>query len=205
MWLSFYNQHAVGDTLLLTSGELSRDLIASESKGNVTRIFNKETNETVSYNVFEISSTFTPNGTGPVQLTDEEVEQLNQLIKDAGFEDTLTFDYSPKFVVGHVKECVPHEDSDHLNVTQTEVDNGEVLQIVCGASNIKVGQKVVVAKPGAVMPDGMIIWPGELRGVASNGMICSAKELQVENPTGKKGILVLDATTETGKPFFQHG
>lgn len=76
---------------------------------------------------------------------------------------------SPKFVVGYVKECLPHEDSDHLSVTQTEVDNGEVLQIVCGAANIKKGQRVVVAKPGAVMPSGSIIWPGELRGVASNG------------------------------------
>ena len=55
---------------------------------------------------------------------------------------------------------VKHPDSDHLSITQTEVDNGEILQIVCGAPNIKAGQKVVVAKPGAMMPDGLMIWPG---------------------------------------------
>lgn len=203
MWLSFYNKDAVGDTLLLTKGDITRPELATESKGNVTRIYHEVTGETVSINVFNVSETFTPAGNGHVVLTDTELEQLNALIKSVGFTDDITVESSPKFVVGYVKECVPHEDSDHLNITQTEVDNGEVLQIVCGASNIKKGQKVVVAKPGAVMPSGLIIWPGELRGVASNGMICSAKELNVENPTGKKGILVLDAAIETGKAFFE--
>lgn len=203
MWLSFYNKKAVGDTLMLTKGNITREELNTESKGNVTRIFNAETGETVSYNVFAISETFPLDGNGQVVLTEEQAAKLNALIQSAGFNDTITVDRSPKFVVGYVKECVPHEDSDHLNITQTEVDNGEVLQIVCGASNIKQGQKVVVAKPGAVMPDGLIIWPGELRGVASYGMICSAKELQVENPTGKKGILVLDPDTATGKAFFE--
>lgn len=203
MWLSFYNPTAVGDTLLLTRGELSRDYLATESNGNVTRIYNVETDETISYNLFAISDAFTPNGNGPVELTDEEVVKVNELIQTAGFDTPVEVDHTPKFVVGYVKECVKHEDSDHLHITQTEVDNGEVLQIVCGAANIKAGQKVVVAKPGAVMPDGLIIWPGELRGVKSSGMICSAKELGVENPSGKKGILVLDSETETGKPFFQ--
>lgn len=203
MWLSFYNPTAVGDTLLLTRGELSRDYLATDSNGNVTRIYNVETGETISYNLFAISDVFTPNGNGPVELTDEEVVKVNELIQAAGFDTPVEVNHTPKFVVGYVKECVKHEDSDHLHITQTEVDNGEVLQIVCGAANIKAGQKVVVAKPGAVMPDGLIIWPGELRGVKSSGMICSAKELGVENPSGKKGILVLDSDTETGKPFFQ--
>ena len=68
----------------------------------------------------------------------------------------------------------------HLSVTEIKVDNGEVLQIVCGAANIRKGLKVVVAKPGAMMPDGLLIWPGELRGVESFGMVCSAKELNLD-------------------------
>ncbi|UJF15181.1 DUF4479 and tRNA-binding domain-containing protein [Jeotgalibaca sp. MA1X17-3] len=201
MWLSFYNKDSVGDTLLLTKNQIPREFVATKSVGAVTRIFNQETGETGAYNLFSISDTFTPTGNGQVFLSDKETEEVNNLIKIAGFPDLITMDLEPKLVVGHVLECVPHEDSDHLNITQTDVGNGEVLQIVCGASNIKKGQKVVVAKPGTVMPDGMIIWPGELRGVKSYGMICSAKELGVENPTGKKGILVLDAEAETGKPF----
>lgn len=202
MWLSFYNAQVGWDVLALTKGDISRDYLSTESKGSVTRIFNTETNETVSFNVFGISEHFTPTGNGQVILTEEQEAAVNQVIKTAGFDDQITVDRSAKFVVGYVTECVPHEDSDHLSVTQTEVDNGEVLQIVCGAANIRKGQKVVVAKPGAVMNDGLIIWPGELRGVKSNGMICSAKELGVENPTGKKGILVLDEQAETGKAFF---
>lgn len=202
MWLSFYNAQVGWDVLALTKGDISRDYLSTESKGSVTRIFNTETNETVSFNVFGISEHFTPTGNGQVILTEEQEAAVNQVIKTAGFDDQITVDRSAKFVVGYVTECVPHEDSDHLSITQTEVDNGEVLQIVCGAANIRKGQKVVVAKPGAVMNDGLIIWPGELRGVKSNGMICSAKELGVENPTGKKGILVLDEQAETGKAFF---
>lgn len=202
MWLSFYNSQVGWDVLALTKGDISRDDLSTESKGFVTRIFNTETNETVSFNVFGISEHFTPTGNGQVILTEEQEAAINQVIKTAGFDDQITVDRSAKFVVGYVTECVPHEDSDHLSITQTEVDNGEVLQIVCGAANIRKGQKVVVAKPGAVMNDGLIIWPGELRGVKSNGMICSAKELGVENPTGKKGILVLDEQAETGKAFF---
>lgn len=202
MWLSFYNAQVGWDVLALTKGDISRYDLSTESKGSVTRIFNTETNETVSFNVFSISEHFTPTGNGQVILSEEQEAAVNQVIKTAGFDDQITVDRSAKFVVGYVAECVPHEDSDHLSITQTEVDNGEVLQIVCGAANIRKGQKVVVAKPGAVMNDGLIIWPGELRGVKSNGMICSAKELGVENPTGKKGILVLDEQAETGKAFF---
>ena len=110
-------------------------------------------------------------------------------------------DNSPKFVVGFVKECSKHEDSDHLNITKIEVDNGEELQIVCGAANIKQGLKVVVAKVGAMMPDGMIIWPGELRGVASFGMVCSARELDLPNAPEVKGILELPESAVVGSAF----
>ena len=57
-------------------------------------------------------------------------------------------------VVGYVEECVDHPDSDYLHITQTRVAADTVLQIVCGAANIEAGQKVLVAQPGAVMPDG---------------------------------------------------
>ena len=75
------------------------------------------------------------------------------------------------------------------------------MQIVCGAPNIEAGQKVVVAKPGAMMPDGMMIWPGTLRGVDSYGMICSARELHLPNAPAKKGILVLPEDAVVGEAF----
>ncbi|MEN2277657.1 YtpR family tRNA-binding protein, partial [Enterococcus faecium] len=80
-----------------------------------------------------------------------------------------------------------------------EVDNVTVLQIISGAPNIEPGQKVVVAKPGAMMPDGMMIWPRTLRGVDSYGMICSARELHLPNAPEKKGILVLPEDAVVGE------
>lgn len=171
-----------------------------ERKGDIARIFNKTSGETVGYNLFNASQVIELNDLGPIQLPEEAVLKLNIVISQASFEPTLEVDSDAKFVVGYVKELHPHEDSDHLSITQTEVNNGELLQIVCGAPNVDQGQKVVVAKPGAIMPNGLVIWPNELRGVKSNGMICSAKELGIRS-NQKKGILVLDDDRQVGEVF----
>ena len=69
MWLSFYNREAVGDTLLLTKGDIAvRQEQSCESKGNVTRIFNNRTNETMGYNLFSISDALTLDAKGQVLL-----------------------------------------------------------------------------------------------------------------------------------------
>ncbi|HLQ75378.1 MAG TPA: DUF4479 and tRNA-binding domain-containing protein [Alloiococcus sp.] len=200
MLVASYNRKSLDDILVVMLNQSAQEDQSFKRVGNVVEIKNDDQDEVVGYNFFNISEHLSLDEDGPVQLSKEQVSKLNDLIKESGFKTTLVADPSPKFVVGYVKECKPHEDSDHLNITQTEVDNGEVLQIVCGASNIAQGQKVVVAKPGAVMPDGMVIWPGELRGVKSNGMICSARELNIESDQ-QKGILVLEETAHTGEAF----
>jgi len=81
-------------------------------------------------------------------------------------------------VVGHIVSCEKHPDADKLNVCQVDIGSDN-LQIVCGAPNVRQGQKVVVAKPGAVLPGGMEIKQVTLRGVESSGMICSLQELGV--------------------------
>ena len=82
--------------------------------------------------------------------------------------------------VGYVKSCVAHPDSDHLHVCEVEVRPGEVLQIVCGAPNVKEGVKVIVANIGAVLPGNFKIKKSTIRGVESNGMLCSLQELGIE-------------------------
>ncbi len=201
MIISSYNQAGIGDTLIVMLANSTFAEQSFESKGLVTRIFNTETKKTVGYNFFEISKSMKLDGAGQIILTTEEVAELNKLIQAAGFADLLEADPSPKFVVGFVKECVAHPDSDHLSITQTEIDNGEVVQIVCGAPNIAANQKVVVAKVGAMMPNGLLIWDGELRGEPSHGMICSAKELNLPDASAKKGILVLAEDAVTGEAF----
>ena len=78
-------------------------------------------------------------------------------------------------VIGQVLTCENHPDSDHLHVTTVNVGD-EVLNIVCGAPNVQAGQKVIVSKVGAVLAGGFEIKPAKVRGVESNGMICSLSE-----------------------------
>ena len=82
-------------------------------------------------------------------------------------------------VIGHVLTCVDHPDSDHLHITTVDV-GAETLQIVCGAPNIKAGLDVIVALVGAELPGGLKIKKAKVRGVESNGMICSLAELGME-------------------------
>lgn len=107
-----------------------------------------------------------------------------------------------KVVVGFVVAKEKHPDADKLNVCQVEVGSGETLQIVCGAKNVDAGQKVPVAMVGANLPGGLKIKKAKLRGVESQGMICSAKELGLNDKLLPKeiqeGILVLPADVEIG-------
>lgn len=136
---------------------------------------------------------------GQVRLTDKELAALNDKIAAAGFNDKLAYG-RPTLVYGYVKTCDPHPDSDHLHVTTVDVGNEE-HQIVCGAPNIAQGQKVVVALPGTLMPNGQQIWPGSLRGVDSYGMICSARELGLKHAPQKRGIMVVPDNFATGGEF----
>lgn len=102
--------------------------------------------------------------------------------------------------VGYVFECTDHPDSDHLHVCKVDVGN-EVLNIVCGAPNVRKGLKVIVALPGAKLPGGEIK-RGVIRGVESNGMICSKAELGIDSKfledKDKDGIHELDDSVEVG-------
>ena len=103
-------------------------------------------------------------------------------------------------VIGEVIECEMHPDSDHLHVCKVNV-GAEVLQIVCGAPNVRKGLKVIVALAGAKLPDGEIK-KGMIRGVESNGMICSIAELGLESkflkPEDKEGIHELPQDAKVG-------
>ncbi|MCY8234309.1 YtpR family tRNA-binding protein [Priestia endophytica] len=197
---AFYNREGIGDTLIVKINELELQDRAVERNGDVARVYHNKTNETAGYNIFNASTYFTVSANGLVDLTEELAEKINETIEKSGFKK-VDVDLSPKFVVGYVESKEKHPDADKLNVCQVNVGN-ETLQIVCGAPNVDQGQKVVVAKVGAVMPSGMEIKDAELRGIASSGMICSAKELALPNAPKEKGILVLEDNAEIGKPFF---
>jgi len=197
----FYNREGIGDTLLITLKQIPSEDRRVERKGNVARVFSVVTNETVAFNIFEASTYVDVQEQGVVTITEHIVNTVNELLANEGFSDSLVLDLSPKFVIGYVLEKEKHPNADKLNVCKVDVGS-ETLQIVCGAPNVEQGQKVVVAKVGAVMPSGLVIKDANLRGVDSFGMICSARELDLPDAPQEKGILVLDTDAEIGKAFF---
>jgi len=107
------------------------------------------------------------------------------------------------FVVGKVTEKTKHPDADKLSVCKVDVGTGDLLNIVCGAPNVDAGQLVCVAKIGAVVPNGGFeIKKAKLRGVLSEGMICSAKELNLSDD--HEGIMELDANAKIGQSFAEY-
>lgn len=195
----FYNKQGIGDVLLVQLQTETPEKIHPEQSGDVTLI-KDEAGKIAGFNLFNAASyAELPEG-GQVELSEELVTALQNALAKNDIEFTLEVDFSPKFVVGFVEAKEKHPNADKLNVCQVAV-GGEQLQIVCGAPNVEQGQKVVVAKVGAVMPSGMVIRDAELRGVASSGMICSAKELALPDASQEKGILVLPEEAEIGSAF----
>ena len=139
-----------------------------------------------------------------VDISDQDPTTLADKITRIGLEveGMHILARGDKLVVGEVKECQPHSDSDHLNVCQVEVEAGVMTQIVCGAPNVAAGQKVIVALPGCDLGDGFKIKEGQIRGEDSNGMICSIAELGIDarllKDEDKDGIHVLDKDAPIG-------
>ena len=99
-------------------------------------------------------------------------------------------------VIGEVLTVVQHPDADRLRVTTVNIGSGEPLQIVCGAPNVRAGMKVPVATIGAVLPGDFKIKKGKLRGVESQGMLCGASEIDLEDKID--GLLELPTDAPVG-------
>jgi len=134
-------------------------------------------------------------------------DELSHLLTMSGLEVEEVDPVAPPFtnvVVGHVREMAKHPNADRLNVCQVDVGTGTLLNIVCGAPNVRPGLKVACAVAGAVLPPGADGKPfeikvGQLRGVESQGMLCSARELKLSEDHG--GLLELPDDAPVGKNF----
>lgn len=202
MLIASYNPKVLGDILVVVVDQDGEDQV-TEIKGDVAIIKDAANQRLLGLNFLNVSKLLGElDANGQVFLTAEQVTSLNQVLKDNNIEESLVFDDTPKFVVGHVDSLEDHPNYDHLQITKTRVDNDESVQIVSGSPNMVSDIRVVVAKVGAMMPSGLIIFPGELRGVSSNGMICSGRELGIENAPQKPGALILpNDFQEVGQPF----
>ncbi|MCA1769899.1 MAG: phenylalanine--tRNA ligase subunit beta [Halomonas sp.] len=132
-----------------------------------------------------------------------DTQALADQITMAGLEVDAVVPVAAAFdgvVVAEVLEKIQHPDADKLNVCRVEDGSGESVQVVCGAPNVAVGQKVPFARVGAILPGDFKIRRATLRGQESRGMICSASELGLEEETSA-GILELPADAPVGEDF----
>ncbi|MFZ4481309.1 MAG: phenylalanine--tRNA ligase subunit beta [Rhodoferax sp.] len=137
-------------------------------------------------------------------------EQLAETLTMAGLEVEELQPVAPPFskvVVGEIKEAVQHPNADRLRVCKVDVGQAEWLDIVCGAPNARSGIKVPVALVGAELPPDsegkpLLIKVGKLRGVESQGMLCSARELKLSGD--HSGLLELAADASVGQDIRQH-
>jgi len=141
-----------------------------------------------------------------VSLKETTDERLFEIFNSIGLEVDRVEKISipAKIVVGKILSCEKHPNADKLNVCTVDVGSG-VRQIVCGAANVVDALFVAVATIGAIMPDGLEIKPASLRGVDSEGMICSSTELGL--PKLNDGIMILDDSIgilEPGKELREY-
>lgn len=136
-----------------------------------------------------------------LDLSGKSIKEIDDLFTFAGVEvegivsKGITSD---KIVVAQVMEAVQHPNADRLKVTQVDAGEGTLRQIVCGAQNYKVGDKVPCALPGAELPGGFTIGETIMRKVESKGMLCGASEIGL--PAGVDGLLILPTDAEIGTP-----
>lgn len=137
-----------------------------------------------------------------IDISDLTPKELAKMVteSDINVEKVIT-NHIDNLVIGEVVECVNHPDSDHLHICKVDIGS-EVLQIVCGAPNVRVGLKAIVALVGAVLPGDFEIKKSKIRGVESNGMLCALYELGLEeknDETYSKGIYEGSSNLKVGE------
>lgn len=198
----YYNKSGVGDTLIIDF--LKQDVQDKNvNKHGDIAVMTSEDGTILGINIFNVSRYISISGKGKIRLDERRIEKLNRLLQEQGIDSQLEVDPRPDFVIGHVIKKEKHPNADKLSICQVSLGD-EQLAIVCGAPNVEQGQKVVVARVGAVMPSGLVIKKSELRGVRSPGMICSARELGLPNAPKQKGILVLENDAPVGRDFWSY-
>ncbi len=136
---------------------------------------------------------------------DLTTEELGHQLTMLGHEvDGIEFEGAgiEEVVIAEVVECGKHPDADKLSVCKVSDGSGELIDIVCGAPNVRQGMKTPLAKPGVKLPNGMKLRKAKIRGVVSNGMLCSAVEIGLGDESD--GIMELPADAEVGKPLIEY-
>lgn len=195
----FYNKKLIGDVLLVVIDN-DASITRIDKRDDVCVIFHDD--KVIGINIFNISQIIKFKNEGRIVLpSDEVIDIVNNKIASFNIEK-IDYVRNTGFVVGRIISVEKHPDSDHLHILQVDVGS-EILDIVCGAYNVKENMLVVVATIGTVMNDGTIIKPGKLLGEVSNGMCCSPRELGLNIEYPLHHLLELDEDqVVVGQDFF---
>jgi tRNA-binding protein len=189
-----YNKTSLKDTLIIN---INDNHVVDVKRINDLVYGVDVNNKPVFINVFNLSKHLKlPEGY--LQLN----EKINTFIQERLMVDLHHHFHTLPFVVGNVLKCELIKDT-HLHLCEVDVGK-QTLPIVCGASNIREGLKVVVARVGAVMPNGLSIKASKLMNHDSYGMICSAKELNLKkHKYNTDGIIELPSSFVVGEDFIE--
>jgi len=136
-----------------------------------------------------------------LDLSGRSIDELDDLLTFSGIEVEGLQSMPDLLVVAQITSSDPHPDADKLSVCKVDDGSGELRQIVCGAKNYQVGDKVPLALPGCQLAEDFKIKSGKLRGVESHGMLCSASELGM--PDEVDGLLILPEGLAPGTPISE--
>lgn len=194
----YYNFYLIGDVLIVSTDSESLPT-SSKTIDDTTVIYSGD--KVVGINVFNWSQYGKIRSEGRIILPPKQmIDILNVKIAPFGIEK-IDYVNETGFKVGEILDVDIHPSSDHLHILKVDIGR-EVLQIVCGAVNVKVGMRVVVATIGTHMMNDVKIKDGFLLGVESHGMCCSPKELGIEGNFLPHHLLELDSSTPIGSDFF---
>lgn len=176
----FYNKSNLKDTMVVSI----KNIKPTEIETNNNYCILKNNDEIIGINIFNVSSKININE-GYLKFNDDIKNFILKITKI-----DLSKYYEPQFLIGKVIKCTPIQNT-HLHLCKVDTKK-EILQIVCGAKNVKQNIYVVVAKENTCMPNGIIIVKSKLQGYESCGMLCSEKELKNNPNIESQGILIVN-------------
>ena len=180
---AYYNKE--NDVLTIT--KVKKNITSTTTEDNITKIYNDE--ELIGLNIFN---------PGEYQSGLVDLKDINQeLLSLFGNEE-----FEMPFKIGFIKTCEKHPKSEKLQICEVDLGNKEV-QIVCGAKNCEANKLGVVAQVGAVMPSGMSIVSSKVIDVPSDGMLCSLKELGIEDDQASGIKLFEKEEKKIGETFIK--
>lgn len=195
----YYNFETVGDVLLIVFDSYQKpDRIVK--KDDVTVLYYND--KIIGINIFNISEIMKIKVNGLIPIVNQKMlDVINNILKNHGL-DSLDYQKESGFKVAKIVECEEHPDSEHLHILKVDIGDKDLVDIVCGASNARVGLICVCATAYTFMPNGEQIIPSKLLGEQSNGMLCSGRELNLPGYENIHGLLELDNNHAIGSDFF---